>query len=337
MKIDTVFFGTEGICLSSTSANHIANLAKEFVKGHQRDLEGMHFTEKKVGALGMGAQSVLQRGADESDLAEVSEKITEIGEANSLIAWLREGIKAKNAYIEYVENATEKQYCALEGIDPQSRVLEEPNVCEFMREHGIEKRMEHPEPPKFLTESEVVDGWDEEKRLQFMDLQEEHKVLTRSIGSFNETLRELIDAQDGPVHSVGVGDQVTVYQKHPTVALEKVDDTLQHFLALRRGVSNKLREFRNEIAAALREDRNAKTDKYREEMKAYEKAEAQYQTLLDQFNKTEMGKYNKARENLVNDLKTYKVEKGKEVGNLKIVIPASLVGIYQKVAVLGKK
>ena len=49
MKKDSVFFDGEG--LTSTSANHIANMAKEWYQMLEREVKDIHLEEQSVGLL----------------------------------------------------------------------------------------------------------------------------------------------------------------------------------------------------------------------------------------------------------------------------------------------
>ena len=84
-----VFFAENG--LTSTSANHIANLAKEAYQNLENELNSICFYTTKVSLLGTSTKEVLHYG---NQLIDVT-KLDKIAELKSLIAWLREAIKAK--------------------------------------------------------------------------------------------------------------------------------------------------------------------------------------------------------------------------------------------------
>ena len=72
---DMVFFAdenTEGIKLTSTSANHIANLAKEYIQGVETQLNNICFFNAEVTLVGsVGGTSVIQIGKTSEDLNDV--------------------------------------------------------------------------------------------------------------------------------------------------------------------------------------------------------------------------------------------------------------------------
>ena len=65
MQKDLVFFkkeGEEGVALTSTSANHIANLAKEYIQGVETQLNNVCFFNAEVSLVGSTGASIIQTG-----------------------------------------------------------------------------------------------------------------------------------------------------------------------------------------------------------------------------------------------------------------------------------
>ena len=95
MEKNKVYFGEQGI--TSTSANNYANKAKEYVKKLTKELENIEFYSTFVNVIGNNASNseCLRVGQHKEYLDSLEDKIKDIAEANSLIARLREAIKAK--------------------------------------------------------------------------------------------------------------------------------------------------------------------------------------------------------------------------------------------------
>ncbi|MCQ2207572.1 MAG: hypothetical protein MJZ02_05065 [Paludibacteraceae bacterium] len=336
MKTDTIFFGTEGTTLTSTSANHIANLAKELVKGHLRDLNGMHFTEKTLNVIGQEAKSVLQYGASEEDLESVNNRLTEIGEANSLIAWLREGIKAKNDFLELVKEATLKDYCEWENKDLETLQVKTPDFQKHMEERGFKAAPERPERETAITESEVVNNWKEEDRLRFEYLKSSIDAITIAIGKFNGIVEELKNFDNDHLETAPGTKGIVVYRKHNTVKLDDVYKTQETLVNMRRGLVNEVNNYRKRIGDTIREDKSAKEEAFVKKLKAYQQQESAYTAAKEEFYNVVMANHKQKVAKQNSDLEAYRIKKAKEVGNMKIVIPTSLKVIYSKVAALGK-
>ena len=91
--MNKIFFGESG--LTCTSANHIANLAKERIADLESWLANISFTNTTISLIGSSEKSLIESGITEEELKLIPEKIIEVANMKSLIAWLREAIKAK--------------------------------------------------------------------------------------------------------------------------------------------------------------------------------------------------------------------------------------------------
>ena len=91
MKKDEIFFAENG--LTTTSANHIANIAKEKYQVLMKKLTGLDFYDSKVVSLMGSSEALLSEGI--TDLSNIKKDLLDIAKLKSLIAWLREAIKAK--------------------------------------------------------------------------------------------------------------------------------------------------------------------------------------------------------------------------------------------------
>ena len=97
MEKDLIFFGEQG--LTSTSAGHVANLAKEYIAGLEEFINNLSFYNTDIQLLSSQETKSLSRGNDSTSLPSISEALKTIAEAKSLIAWLREALKAKEHMI----------------------------------------------------------------------------------------------------------------------------------------------------------------------------------------------------------------------------------------------
>lgn len=101
------FLGTDG--LTQTSANHIANIAKEMYEALETKMESIRLFNRDYTLAINGKTYRVENESAKEELATLSDSIREVAALKSLIAWLREGIKAKtmissvdseNKYIE---------------------------------------------------------------------------------------------------------------------------------------------------------------------------------------------------------------------------------------------
>lgn len=134
MKADYIYFGDSG--LTSTSANHVANMAKESVRDVTAELGGVSFYGTTVSLLSGGEPKTAKVGKTTEELDRTYENLTHIGEAHALIAWLREAIKARERLLKEVKDMTLEGYCrdVLGGVEvPKVDVKLE----DWLKERGL--------------------------------------------------------------------------------------------------------------------------------------------------------------------------------------------------------
>lgn len=296
MKKDMIFFSASGNGLTSTSANHIANLAKEMVRDIETSLAGLAFYSTTVALIGNDTVNTLNAGDTAETLSDIRTRLHSIAKANALIAWLREAIKAKERLLKEVEDLP---------------------IDKYMEEHGIEK----PEMPKrrnALTEDEYYASLSLDERNRYYSLEALAAVLGKAVhpsGAIANAREELCERLKSPRTIDGKGRDALIYTYAPTVETSLVDDV---YFAVQK-------EFR-EVQASL----NAiKFDC----QKAVKESEIEVQTAYANA----CAEYHAEHTRIQNEMSVYKRKRVREIGNYKIVIPASLEGIYKDVAHLGKK
>lgn len=110
--IENNMLGKDGLTI--TSANHLANIAKEMYEALQSKLEALKLYSRDYMLAINGNTFRVENESEKSDLAAMSASLKEIGELKSLIAYLREGIKAKmslgsdSSFEEYLEKLIEE-------------------------------------------------------------------------------------------------------------------------------------------------------------------------------------------------------------------------------------
>ena len=296
---DMVFFAdenTEGIKLTSTSANHIANLAKEYIQGVEAQLNNICFFNAEVTLVGsVGGTSTIQIGKTSEDLNTLQSLLEGVAQAKSLIAWLREGIKAKDNLIK-----------DLQAIDFE-------DWCE---ENGINK----PESPKYghvLTEEEYYASLPIKERNRYYQLETQVAVLGKYIhtdGCLSNARKELKDKIQHPHKVDGKGRDALIYTYTPTVDVAEVDNVFYELQKKHREIQAQLNAMKYSCEQAINESTNKVNTEY---MAASKKYQAEIDAILGTF-------------------KTWRDKKSQEYSKLKIIIPNSLLGIYNIVSSLGK-
>jgi len=102
-----VFFASEkGQGITQTSANHIANIAKEYVQEIQNELDAMNLVTSKISLIDSDDCKVLTREISIEEFKLTLQKAERISKFNALIAWLREAIKAKENELNAINALT---------------------------------------------------------------------------------------------------------------------------------------------------------------------------------------------------------------------------------------
>lgn len=298
MQKDLVFFkkeGEEGVALTSTSANHIANLAKEYIQGVETQLNNICFVNVEVALISSTNASTIQTGVTSEDLDDLQSMLDGVAQAKSLIAWLREGIKAKQSLIKDLQNITIGDWCK-------------------------ENEVVMPEAPNYshvLTEAEYYASLPIKERNRYYQLETEAAVLGKYIhpdGYLSDARKELKDKLQHPHKVDGKGRDALIYTYTPTVFIEEVDNVFFELQKKHREIQAQLNAMKYSCEQAI----NESTNKVNTE---YAAASQKYQAELD---------------GVLGAFKTWKDAKSQEYSKLKIVIPNSLLGIYNTINSLGK-
>ncbi len=295
---DMVFFAnenTEGVKLSSTSANHIANMAKEYIQGMETQLNNVSFLNVEVGLISANAHNVIQEGTSREVLSSIPSMLESIAQAKSLIAWLREAIKAKENLMKGLQTISLDDWC---------------------EENGVVK----PETPNYghvLTEVEYYASLPIKERNRYYQLETEAAVLGKYIhpeGVLSDERKKLKDRIQHPHQVDGKGRDALIYTYEPSVSAEDVDNTFYELQKKHREVQAQLNSMKHDCEVAIEESTNKSNT-------GYAVASSEYREAL------------KA---IMLSFKTWKDAKSQEYSKLKIVVPNSLLGIYNTINSLGK-
>lgn len=111
--------------LTTTSANHLANIAKEMYEALENRLESLKFYNRDFMLAANGNVYRVENESEKKELEELSDILKEIGSLKSLIAYLREGIKAKEelssdkAFKQHIEDLVKEGRVDLKQFEEQ--------------------------------------------------------------------------------------------------------------------------------------------------------------------------------------------------------------------------
>lgn len=253
MEKDKIFFGEQG--LTTTSANFIANLAKESYTSTERQLSDITLFTTKLKLLSGGEATILNEGLTTTLHFEAS--LQEIAQLKSLIAWLREAIKAKQRLIKEAEQSSYDNY----DMTPP----------------------EAPERETTLTADDVIASWGIKQRNRYYYLDTLCATIGKFIhpdGPFSEGRERMYDIMRAPRTTSGSGRDMVLYTKTPSVDVDEVEDTFMHLQTIYREYQAELNSLKHSIETAVQADEAKKTLEYEQKYKEYMRIMSDYSNRL---------------------------------------------------------
>jgi len=246
--MDNVFFGESG--LTSTSANHVANLAKEFVQHIENELKTIKFIDTSVSLIGSNEKNILSEGACNEQILIIQDMLHSISQANSLIAWLREAIKAREEMLREVNGLTIEEWADMIGVTLPVQ----------------------PTRKKVRTKEECIANRNIKERNKIYSLQAKAAVIGKYIhpdGKFAEARAELMEKLHDKHKISGNGRDTLLYHYQPSCSWEVIEKVFSQLQAEHREIQAELNGIYHVIEEEIREEQ-AKT------MKEYKSANVEY-------------------------------------------------------------
>lgn len=314
MKADYIYFGDAG--LTSTSANHVANMAKESVKNLTDELSGISFYDTTICLLSGGEPKRSKVGNTTEELDKTYDSLTYIGEAHALIAWLREAIKARERLLAEVKAMTLAAYCkdVLGGADvPQT----DTNFEAWLKERGYKKPDINGEFPDIdrmrlrivpytkvelfcmnfgltmpaevkqqaaMTVDDYMASLTVKDRNRMLLLEAKAAVIGKFIhedGKLAKERKNLRTVMAHPVGTTGEGTNTMIVEAKPSVSQEYVDGMFFRLAAEHRALQAELNGMLAERDRAIEADKQAKAAEYQKESEAFSR---EMSALRDKLN-----------------------------------------------------
>lgn len=290
-----VFFGESGI--TSTSATYLCNIARELLKDIESSLNNISFITEEVTLFGSENKIRTKEGYNLSELSNLDSKLTKAAQLKAFIAWMSEGIKAK---------------------DVESEKLREYTLSDFIKDF-----------PEYVVQRSKDSTLDPNYGLGKLDVSERVKylfseALTSSIGKYihnNGALRkaysELLNIAHNKVNITTEAKDsiVVVTNKIPSVDTKEVEKIMLKYQDLRRENEKVLNSLKSKI-------------------KSYDHEYQMYLTLED---KAASESYNEKMEVVRSKYNEYVLNKRSEIEKLKIIIPDGLRSIYNDLHTISKE
>ena len=265
----SIYLGDKGI--TSTSANYLANLAKEVIKEAEAKLNNISFLNKSVELIN-GNKKTLRVGT--ADVDGIETLLTQIANMHSFCAWVREAIKARDEALARIETLTLNQFADIKGIELP----------------------EHPESPRTICDVEILNEMNIKEKNNYLRLEAFASTFGKYIhpgGKIASAREDMLYRINVPNEVDGEGRDMVIYSYAPSGAPAAVNKA---FLALQyqhRDYEKQLNAIKYHAKEEANKRNSAAQTKFKEE---YEQYSREMQKI-----RQEMTLYiNNGRENIAN-------------------------------------
>ena len=237
------FFGDKG--LTSTSANHISNLAKEAYERLEAKLNTTSFIKETITVIGSTTETTVKLAQAEL-LTSVPNILKEIYEYKSLIAWLREAIKEKENLFKANKNWVSDEYTEHIKNKPQ---------CE-----------------DYLTEQDIIESWTVAEQEDYLSLETICAVIGKYIhpnGPLSKAKIELSNKINKPVTTECSGRDTIIRRYYPECTEEEVNNLFFSLQKNHREYQARLNGIKHKIDMIIREDVQKKDEAYKKALQEF--------------------------------------------------------------------
>lgn len=220
--------GKDGLTI--TSANHLANIAKEMYEALVSKLESLKFYSRDYMLAIAGKTFRVENESEKSELGTLASDLKEIGALKSLIAFLREGIKAKN--------------------EMSSDAAFEEHVEELIKS-GRED-LKKPVAKKEVAFEEELSKLTAEQKARYYALEAKCATIGSFIhpeGAFAKARKDFLEHTKDPIKVMGKGQEAEINTYSSSFTAEEIDSV---FFELQKEYRNYQAEF-NKLKAEVDE------------------------------------------------------------------------------------
>lgn len=247
--MNSVFFGEAG--MTSTSANYIANKAKEHYESLETELRNVRFINADIQLITSDTRIPKTRGITNPEV--IATLIAEIADCKALCAWLREAIKYKETL-----NNTAAQY----------------SLPEYMDHIG-----NRPMFTSSVSEEDIIEELPISERMRMLALQAKCATIGTFIhkgGCISNARKKAVDIKSDPISISEDGANTIITHYEVSVPMEKIDATFFKLQEEHRSAQAEYNGILHKVKETVRE-RNLKASE--EYSKAYEEWETRCHIL----------------------------------------------------------
>lgn len=244
-----IFFGENG--LTNTSANHVANKIKEYIRNKETEISNISFLTQDVELLVNDSKKRVRTGLDNKDVRNLTETLKFIGDCKGLAAWLREAIKAKEAASKEVDHIL-----LAEWAEQNSLVV--PQV---------------PTREPVMTEDDVISEMPVNERVKYYTIEAKVAAIGKAIhngGAFAEARKQAQNRQLKPIDIIGEGRDAMVYTYTLSAYQDTIDNEFMNLVNMHRELQAELNKIKYTIETKVKESEAASNEKYTKDYTTYQ-------------------------------------------------------------------
>lgn len=217
--------------LSSTSANYIANVAKESIEEYEQRLAKLPLYSVYFNLLDApeDQKKCVTTGLSNMELKEVYSILKKIAKAKSLCAWVREAIKTKESMLKKLRVMT---------------------YTDWARQQGIELPNYEPTNDTYDHDSTLTVA-DKADAIVAETFAAVYGKFVHKNGGFNNARRAYYEALQNPTTLKGEGHDTTIMTSEPTVSKEVLEETYMELQNIWRGYEAQSNKFKYDEEQAI--------------------------------------------------------------------------------------
>lgn len=287
--MENVFLSNKG--LTSTEANHYANMAKEISEESAKYLANLQLYDVYIESLSGTSKKLMSKGT--SDLSKITESIELISQMNTFCAWVREAIKSKEQMLLNLDSISLEDWAKNNNVE-------------------LPEMPEHVPVPTLPTEKDIIDEWDPEKRLKYLRLEAHASTIGKYIhpnGSISTARENYHEATTNPIRKEVLASDVILYSHNITLSNAVIESMFMLLQNNHRSFEKELNSMKAELKSELNKRILEANQKHKDNINKFNDAYTVYTTergkITTEFNNwktTEQERISKLRISLPQDI-----------------------------------
>ena len=271
---DSIFLSDSG--LTSTSAQHIKDMAGHLVDNAKSILNSINFVTEEVTLIGNSTQHRLRTGLNEEETQNINNLLLEVAQAQSLQAWLGEALKEKENIVAHIRSFGFDEYCTANNLS-----------------------FNYPYRPVRMSQQDWLNSLNIKERNEYLHLQTLCAVYGNLIhpkGALDNARKAVYKAQKDPVTYVENGGNTIFHHYSLSQSVENIE-------ALFFELQNAHREYQARFNAMKHKYELEADAKFDAELKEWEKVTLE----MREEEKKKKEEYLKYKENLMIEARNLKI------------------------------